>query len=119
MSDELILVRRHFLLAILFLIPFILNRIFLFFVEDTNVPAGQYQYNFHCNLPAGLPTSLEGDVGYIRYRVRVVLDIPLWPDEEFEDIFTVIKPLNLNYDSTLRVRIYFEFCSFFGLFRCN
>lgn len=65
--------------------------------------AGQLLSGFNCNLPAGLPTSLEGDIGYIRYRARVVLDIPLWRDVEFGDVFTVIKPLNLNYDSTLRV----------------
>lgn len=67
------------------------------------VQAGNYNYDFHCNLPAGLPTSLEADIGYIRYMARVVLDIPMWPDTEFNEVFTVIKPLNLNYDPTLRV----------------
>lgn len=71
---------------------------------DTNVPPGQYQYGFHCKLSEILPTSLEGDVGYIRYQARVVLEIALCPDEEFVETFTVIKPLNLNKNSMLRVR---------------
>lgn len=73
------------------------------FTGDIRVPPGRYGYNFHCNLPAGVPTSLEGHIGYIRYQARVVLDISWAPNEEFEDAFTVIKPLNLNYDPALRV----------------
>lgn len=64
---------------------------------------GDYKYSFHCNLPPGLPTSLEAETGYIRYKVRIVLDIALWPDQEYETIFTVIRPLNLNFDPALRV----------------
>lgn len=45
----------------------------------------------------------EGNVGYIRYSVEVVLDIPFWPDKEFEELFTVIKPLDLNDEYDLRV----------------
>lgn len=54
-------------------------------------------------LPNGLPTSFEGDIGYIRYTARVVLDIPLWPDKHFEVPFTVIKAINLNDDPRLKV----------------
>lgn len=60
-------------------------------------------------LPAGLPTSVEGEFGHIRYIARVVLDIPLWPDREFEVPFTVIKAINLNAIPALRV-IYSIFC---------
>lgn len=73
------------------------------FAGDICIRPDRYRYNFHCNLPAFLPTSLEGNIGYIRYQARVVLDISWAPDEEFEDVFTVIKPLNLNYDPALRV----------------
>lgn len=54
-------------------------------------------------LPPELPTSVEGGIGYIRYMVRVVLDIPMWPDPEFEEPFTVIKAINLNAIPALRV----------------
>lgn len=65
--------------------------------------AGVYNYEFHCNLPAELPTSMEGDTGHIRYLTRVVVDIPMWLDARFEEIFTVIKQLDLNSDPALRV----------------
>lgn len=48
-------------------------------------------------------TSGEGNHGHIRYSVEVVLDIPYWPDKEFEELFTVIKPLDLNDEYKLRV----------------
>lgn len=33
----------------------------------------------------------------------VVIDISMWPDKTFKEIFTVIKPINLNDDRQLRV----------------
>lgn len=54
-------------------------------------------------LPPGLPTSVEGEHGHIRYTARVVLDIPMWPDKTFEEFFTVIKAIDLNAIPTLRV----------------
>lgn len=64
---------------------------------------GTYDYTFQCMLPPGLPTSVEGNIGYIRYTARVVLDIPMWPDKEFDVPFTVIKAINLNAIPALRV----------------
>lgn len=63
---------------------------------------------FQCMLPHGLPTSVEGEYGHIRYTASVVLDIPMWPDKEFEVPFTVIKGINLNAIPALRV-IYLNF----------
>lgn len=67
------------------------------------VPPGEYNYTFRCMLPAALPTSVEGDKGYIRYSVIVNLDRPMWPDQEFEESLTVLKALNLNENLALRV----------------
>lgn len=64
---------------------------------------GTHSYPFQCQLPAGVPTSWEGGCGYIRYAVRVHVNEPLAPKQEFEVPFTVIKPVNLNLDQTLRV----------------
>lgn len=64
---------------------------------------GEYNYNFECMLPAELPTSVEADIGYIRYTARVVVDIPRAFDKEFELTFTVIKATNLNTMPALRV----------------
>lgn len=75
------------------------------FLGDVTVQPGTYNYNFQCSLPSGLPTSLEATIGHIRYMVRVVMDIPMWVDTEFVEVFTVIKPLNLNYSEELRVSV--------------
>lgn len=64
---------------------------------------GIYTYNFNCQLPLGLPSSLETETGYIRYRIKVEIVIPFWSNENFEIPFTVMRPLNLNYDATYRV----------------
>lgn len=64
---------------------------------------GLYEYTFSLSLPLGLPTSLEAQNGYIRYGLQLVLDRPRWPDQKFEESFTVIKPLDLNSDFSLRV----------------
>ncbi|XP_031628231.1 arrestin domain-containing protein 17-like [Contarinia nasturtii] len=63
---------------------------------------GEHNFNFQFRLPAHLPSSFEGTFGFIRYVATVVLDIPNWPDDEFEQPFTVIKPLDLNDELELR-----------------
>lgn len=80
----------------------LLNR---FLSGEFKLQPGTYNYTFQCLLPAGLPTSVEGDHGFIRYSATVNLDRPMWPDQEFEEGFTVIKPLNLNVMPHLRVSI--------------
>lgn len=65
---------------------------------------GEYNYDYQIRLPTGLPTSVESQIGYIRYGLQVVLDRPRFlPDQKFAETFTVIRSLNLNYDITLRV----------------
>lgn len=91
--------------------------------------SGAHNYDFQCELPAELPTSLEAHGGSIRYKVRVVIKVPLRPCIEFEEIFTVIKPLNLNSLATYRVKIFAAsvhssktrlwFCDDFSSLRCR
>lgn len=93
------------------------------------IERGEHIYNFQFRLPAGLPSSFEGEFGHIRYIATVVLDIPRWPDDVFQQPFTVIKPLDLNGDPELRVIIHITFslqsetiaqknmCFFFLLYR--
>lgn len=64
---------------------------------------GVYNHSFQCQLPAKLPTSVSGKHGYIKYGVRVVIDIAFWPNKEYDQPFTVIKEVNLNHDPGLRV----------------
>lgn len=73
------------------------------------IERGEHIYNFQFRLPAGLPSSFEGEFGHIRYIATVVLDIPRWPDDVFQQPFTVIKPLDLNDDPELRVIIHITF----------
>lgn len=75
----------------------------VFFPGELVVQAGEYNYTFSCVLPVDLPTSVEGKIGFIRYSVIVNLDRPMWPDQEFEESFTVLKPVNLNDNISLRV----------------
>lgn len=64
---------------------------------------GTYSHTFQYTLPANLPTSVNGRYGYIRYRVRVVLNFRFWPNTKFTEAFTVIKPINLNALPGIRV----------------
>lgn len=50
-------------------------------------------------LPHQLPTSFESKYGYIRYQIKVELERPWKFDLKFCFAFTVIKILNLNYES--------------------
>lgn len=63
---------------------------------EITVQPGEYSYNFSYHLQVELPTSLEGATGHIRYKVIIVLDGLTGREAEYEEIFTVIKPLNLN-----------------------
>lgn len=72
--------------------------------DELHLEPGEYKYDYQIRLPVGLPTSIEAQIGYIRYGLQVVLDRPRFlPDQKFAEQFTVIKPLNLNNDTTLRV----------------
>lgn len=62
-----------------------------------------HNYKFSFVLPPALPSSIEGDFGFIRYSVNVHLDRPLWSDQRFHRFFTVLKPLNLNDENDLKV----------------
>lgn len=82
-------------------------------IDEIRLMPGTYNYTFQCMLPSNLPTSVEGEIGYIRYTARVVVDIPMWPDDKFEVPFTVIKAINLNAIPGLRViHSFFTFINF-------
>ncbi|KAJ6645788.1 Arrestin domain-containing protein 17 [Pseudolycoriella hygida] len=63
---------------------------------DVRMPPGLHTYKFQYNLPPQLPTSVEGSLGYVRYTIRVVLNISMWPDKVFKQQFTVLRPFDLN-----------------------
>lgn len=56
-------------------------------------------YNFSCTLPPLLPTSFEGRYGHIRYTICVTLERPWKFDQTYRVGFTVLKAIDLNYDT--------------------
>ncbi|KAG7300439.1 hypothetical protein JYU34_016060 [Plutella xylostella] len=82
--------------------------------NEIEIPAGRQVYNFTCTLPPVLPSSFEGQFGYIRYTIKVTLDRPWKFDQETKIAFTVINPLDLNlnpsYKTPLRLQMEKTFC---------
>ncbi|XP_018796250.1 PREDICTED: arrestin domain-containing protein 17-like [Bactrocera latifrons] len=63
------------------------------------IQTGTHTYNFTCKLPENCPTSFEGLHGCIRYIVKVTLVIPWKFNQTYTRGFTVMKMLDLNYES--------------------
>lgn len=79
---------------------------FSFADELQSLPSGTHDYSFSCTLPRDLPSSFLGSHGHIKYNAIVVLRIPLWPDEKFEEKFDVLRPFDLNDHPSLRVNFH-------------
>lgn len=41
--------------------------------SETELPAGAHSFPFTCALPPQLPSSFEGEFGYVRYTIKVTL----------------------------------------------
>lgn len=67
-----------------------------------------YKYDFSCQLPEDLPTSMEGTFGSIRYAAIVTINVPIWPDKVYRAGFTVIRAVNLNEMFELKVSAWFD-----------
>lgn len=64
--------------------------------RETEVEPGTYTFPISCELPGTLPTSFEGEYGYIRYTIKIVLDRPWRITPEHKMAFTVLEHINLN-----------------------
>uniref|UniRef100_A0A182YBS8 Arrestin_C domain-containing protein n=1 Tax=Anopheles stephensi TaxID=30069 RepID=A0A182YBS8_ANOST len=77
-----------------------LNHTVVFVHSETDEPIvmepGRQVYKFALQLPNTLPTSFEGDYGYIRYTARVIFERPWKFDLTYKIAFTVVHQLNLN-----------------------
>jgi hypothetical protein len=69
------------------------------------LPAGEHSFKFSMMLPCHLPSSFEGEYGYVRYTVKATLDRPWKFDHEVKAAFTVLSHLDLNLDPHNRVSI--------------
>ncbi|XP_067638757.1 arrestin domain-containing protein 17-like isoform X2 [Eurosta solidaginis] len=67
--------------------------------QTTQIMPGIHTFTFACNLPHNCPTSFEGYYGHIRYMVKVVLIRPWKWNQSYTKGFTVLKVLDLNYES--------------------
>uniref|UniRef100_A0A034WA43 Arrestin domain-containing protein 3 n=1 Tax=Bactrocera dorsalis TaxID=27457 RepID=A0A034WA43_BACDO len=69
--------------------------------QSAVIEPGIHTYTFACLLPITCPSSFEGIYGYIRYLTRVELVRPWKFNQNFTRGFTVLKMMDLNYDSPL------------------
>ncbi|KAH8369101.1 hypothetical protein KR009_000927 [Drosophila setifemur] len=68
---------------------------------QVQIEAGIHVYNFSCQIPTECPSSFEGMHGRVRYMVNVSLVRPWKFDQNYTRCFTVLKVMNLNFDSPL------------------
>ncbi|XP_046545836.1 arrestin domain-containing protein 3-like [Haliotis rubra] len=64
--------------------------------EKRILAPGQYTYPFQFELPANLPSSFEGQHGYLRYWIKVTMEKPWKNDYSTKKVFTVLCPMDLN-----------------------
>lgn len=71
-------------------------------IGDTRLAAGTHEFPFQFKLPTQLPSSYEGEYGFIRYTVTVSVEIPKIPHKEFEKRVTILRLTDLK-DPDLQV----------------
>ncbi|KOB63269.1 Arrestin (Or S-antigen), partial [Operophtera brumata] len=73
--------------------------------NEIEIPSGKQVYNFTCTLPPVLPSSFEGEHGYVRYTVKVTLDRPWKFDQETKMAFTAI-PVQIDIENKSNVQVH-------------
>ncbi|XP_059473861.1 arrestin domain-containing protein 17-like isoform X2 [Neocloeon triangulifer] len=64
--------------------------------EEMVVDGGQHRYPFNFNLPRDIPSSFEGEHGYVRYCLSAVVDRPWRSDLETTVPLNVVALVDLN-----------------------
>lgn len=67
-------------------------------VGSMKLPAGTHEYTFSTPLPQQIPSSISEEYGHVNYEVELKIDRPMRFDNVYTNCFTVIHPLNLNFD---------------------
>uniref|UniRef100_A0A1I8ANM9 Arrestin_N domain-containing protein n=1 Tax=Steinernema glaseri TaxID=37863 RepID=A0A1I8ANM9_9BILA len=67
------------------------------------LPEGRHEVPFSYTLPKTLPSSFEGDYGYIRYTCRAICERPWDFDIVTKKAFTVIGIEDINEDPKVRL----------------
>ncbi|XP_053657586.1 arrestin domain-containing protein 3-like [Anopheles marshallii] len=85
---------------------------------ETELAPGTHTYPFTCALPPTLPSSFEGEWGFVRYTVKVTLDRPWKFDQDVKMAFTVISPVDLNLNPRVKDPFKLELEKTFCCFCC-
>lgn len=82
-------------------------------------PPGVHKHNISCYLPKNLPGSLKSKNGEIKYRVRVVLEVPWGRDIKAEQSFDVETVVDLNATHSNKLRVQLEEQKTFWSMNCG
>ncbi|XP_014213106.1 arrestin domain-containing protein 2 [Copidosoma floridanum] len=77
--------------------------------EHSTLPSGEHSYHFSFQLPSNIPCSIEHELGFVRYTVRVLLTRPWKFDHKVISAFSVISSYDLNAVYDLSTGISEEF----------
>jgi len=64
--------------------------------ESNRLEAGNHRFPFTFNLPPTVPSSFEGEVGYVRYTAEAAMERPWKFNHVTRSAFTVISLVDLN-----------------------
>lgn len=82
-------------------------------------PSGSHTYNFACALPESLPGTMRSSEAEIKYKVKVVMDVP-WSMDPSESVhFVVRNHIDLNQNLSLKFPVQMEEQNSFCLFSCG
>jgi Arrestin (or S-antigen), C-terminal domain/Arrestin (or S-antigen), N-terminal domain len=70
--------------------------------KHVELAAGQHKYKISYAFSSLLPTSFKCSYGSIKYKICVTVDRPWKLRSNYEFPFTIIRPLNLNSQSSLK-----------------
>lgn len=79
-------------------------------------PAGEHSYDFAVALPDRLPGTMKAKDAVIKYKVRVVMDVPWAIDNRESQAFSVANVVDLNQNNALRVAVHLEEMKSFCIF---
>ncbi|XP_039431432.1 arrestin domain-containing protein 17 [Culex pipiens pallens] len=86
--------------------------------KEIELEAKSHTYPFTCALPPTLPSSFEGEWGFVRYTIKVTLDRPWKFDQDLKMAFTVISPVDLNQNPRVKDPFKLELEKTFCCFCC-
>ncbi|EFP13106.1 hypothetical protein CRE_07682 [Caenorhabditis remanei] len=87
--------------------------------SKNDMPSGQHIFPFSFQLPHWAPPSFEGDLGFIRYFIKVEIDRPWKFDDKFITCLTVLPSIDLSLIPNSLVPSKKHICEQFGVVLCK